>query len=205
MSARCRFRRAGKLPAPITTPLEQLTHARASPRSISGSNSPRLIPIRPRCGSARSRKRRASPCDGSRFCSGRFSRRRAGRIRRSISMRPRAATCGAIWSGSAPTLDLPFKKPDTFPQSGLVAARVALVGLEEGWGEQFIAAVYRAQFAQGPSDRRPGRDPGHSRRHADRSESAFSIARNPMRSRRACASRPRRRSASAFSARRLSS
>jgi 2-hydroxychromene-2-carboxylate isomerase len=46
-------------------------------------------------------------------------------------------------------LDLPFKKPDTFPQSGLVAARVALVGLDENWGEAFIAAVYRAQFAEG--------------------------------------------------------
>lgn len=46
-------------------------------------------------------------------------------------------------------LDLPFRKPDVFPQSGLVAARVALVGLEDGWGEKFIAAVYRAQFAQG--------------------------------------------------------
>ena len=46
-------------------------------------------------------------------------------------------------------LDLPFAKPDAFPQSGLVAARVALVGLDEGWGETFIAAVYRAQFAEG--------------------------------------------------------
>lgn len=46
-------------------------------------------------------------------------------------------------------LDLPFRKPSVFPQSGLVAARVALVGLEHGWGEDFIAAVYRAQFAQG--------------------------------------------------------
>src|SRR5690349_3175631 len=46
-------------------------------------------------------------------------------------------------------LDLPFRKPNVFPQSGLVAARVVLVGLDEGWGEDFIAAVYRAQFAQG--------------------------------------------------------
>jgi 2-hydroxychromene-2-carboxylate isomerase len=42
-----------------------------------------------------------------------------------------------------------FRKPDVFPQSGLVAARVALVGLDEGWGETFIAAVYRAEFADG--------------------------------------------------------
>jgi len=46
-------------------------------------------------------------------------------------------------------LGLPFRKPETFPQSGLVAARTALVGLDEGWGEGFIAAVYRAQFAEG--------------------------------------------------------
>jgi 2-hydroxychromene-2-carboxylate isomerase len=46
-------------------------------------------------------------------------------------------------------LDLPFRKPNVFPQSGLVAARVVLVGLDDGWGEDFIAAVYRAQFAQG--------------------------------------------------------
>jgi 2-hydroxychromene-2-carboxylate isomerase len=46
-------------------------------------------------------------------------------------------------------LGLPFRKPETFPQSGLVAARAALVGLDEGWGEGFIAAVYRAQFAEG--------------------------------------------------------
>jgi 2-hydroxychromene-2-carboxylate isomerase len=44
---------------------------------------------------------------------------------------------------------VPFRKPDVFPQSGLVAARVALVGLDEGWGEAFIAAVYRAEFADG--------------------------------------------------------
>lgn len=46
-------------------------------------------------------------------------------------------------------LGLPFRKPDVFPQSGLVAARVALVGLDEGWGETFIEAVYRAEFVDG--------------------------------------------------------
>jgi 2-hydroxychromene-2-carboxylate isomerase len=46
-------------------------------------------------------------------------------------------------------LGLPFRKPDVFPQSGLVAARVALIGFEDGWGETFVAAVYRAQFAEG--------------------------------------------------------
>ena len=46
-------------------------------------------------------------------------------------------------------LGVAFRKPDVFPQSGLVAARVALVGLDEGWGEAFIDAVYRAEFAEG--------------------------------------------------------
>lgn len=44
---------------------------------------------------------------------------------------------------------LPFRKPSVFPQNGLLAARVALVGLSEGWGEDFIEAVYHAEFAEG--------------------------------------------------------
>jgi 2-hydroxychromene-2-carboxylate isomerase len=44
--------------------------------------------------------------------------------------------------------ELPFRQPRQFPQSGLVAARVALIALEAGWGEDFIRAVYRAQFAE---------------------------------------------------------
>lgn len=44
-------------------------------------------------------------------------------------------------------LGLPFRKPEPFPQASLLAARVALVGLEEGWGEDFVRAVYRAEFA----------------------------------------------------------
>ncbi len=64
-------------------------------------------------------------------------------------------------------LSLPFRRPDPFPQSGLLAARVALVGLDdssdqslgqepsgqesrgESWGEKFSLAVYRAEFADG--------------------------------------------------------
>lgn len=45
-------------------------------------------------------------------------------------------------------LGLPFVQPSKFPQAGLLAARVALVGLEEGWGAEFIRAVYQAQFAE---------------------------------------------------------
>jgi 2-hydroxychromene-2-carboxylate isomerase len=46
-------------------------------------------------------------------------------------------------------LSLPFRRPDPFPQSSLVAARVALIGLGQAWGEAFCLAVYRAAFADG--------------------------------------------------------
>ena len=46
-------------------------------------------------------------------------------------------------------LGVPFRLPEPFPQNTLLAARVALVGLAEGWGEDFSRAVYRAEFAEG--------------------------------------------------------
>jgi 2-hydroxychromene-2-carboxylate isomerase len=46
-------------------------------------------------------------------------------------------------------LDLPFRRPEPFPQPSILAARVALVGLEQGWGEDFARAVYRAEFGEG--------------------------------------------------------
>jgi len=46
-------------------------------------------------------------------------------------------------------LNLPFRKPDPFPQPSLLAARIALIGLPEGWGEDFARAVYRAEFGDG--------------------------------------------------------
>jgi len=46
-------------------------------------------------------------------------------------------------------LNLPFVKPEVFPQSTLVAARVALVALKQGWGEDFCRAVYAAEFGEG--------------------------------------------------------
>jgi 2-hydroxychromene-2-carboxylate isomerase len=48
--------------------------------------------------------------------------------------------CGAI--------GLPFAQPSPFPQNGLVAARVALVGLAQSWGEDFCRAIYRAEFGE---------------------------------------------------------
>lgn len=43
----------------------------------------------------------------------------------------------------------PLQILDEFPQRGLRAARVALLGLAEGWGVEFSKAVYRRQFQQG--------------------------------------------------------
>jgi 2-hydroxychromene-2-carboxylate isomerase len=46
-------------------------------------------------------------------------------------------------------LGVPFRLPTPFPAMSLLAARVALVGLSEGWGEEFSRAVYRAEFGDG--------------------------------------------------------
>jgi 2-hydroxychromene-2-carboxylate isomerase len=46
-------------------------------------------------------------------------------------------------------LSVPFRRPDPFPQNSLLAARVALVGLAQDWGEDFCRAVYRAEFGEG--------------------------------------------------------
>ena len=56
-------------------------------------------------------------------------------------------------------LGLTFRLPDPFPQNSLLASRAALVGLDEGWGEDFSRAVYRAEFAEG----RTARSSGHAR------------------------------------------
>jgi 2-hydroxychromene-2-carboxylate isomerase len=44
---------------------------------------------------------------------------------------------------------LPFRLPSPFPQNSLHAARLALVGLTQGWGVAFTRAVYTAEFAEG--------------------------------------------------------
>ena len=48
-------------------------------------------------------------------------------------------------------LDLPFRRPEPFPQNSLLAARVALAGFSAGaiWPEEFCIAVFRAQFGEG--------------------------------------------------------
>ena len=48
-----------------------------------------------------------------------------------------------MWRDLARTCDelsLPFRRPEPFPQNGLLAARVAHVGLEDDWGEAFCRA-----------------------------------------------------------------
>lgn len=47
------------------------------------------------------------------------------------------------------SLDLPFVRPDPFPQNALLAARVAMIALAASWGEDYCRAVYRAEFGQG--------------------------------------------------------
>src|SRR4051794_27994955 len=46
-------------------------------------------------------------------------------------------------------LGLPFVQPLPFPQNSVLAARIALVGLAQDWGEDFCRAIYRAEFGEG--------------------------------------------------------
>jgi 2-hydroxychromene-2-carboxylate isomerase len=46
-------------------------------------------------------------------------------------------------------LELPFTRPAVFPQNTILASRVALVAFAEGWGEDFVRAVYTAEFGEG--------------------------------------------------------
>lgn len=45
-------------------------------------------------------------------------------------------------------LGLPLKRLEKFPQNSLLAARIALIGFDDGWGEEFSCAVYRAEFGE---------------------------------------------------------
>ena len=46
-------------------------------------------------------------------------------------------------------LGLEFNRPDPFPQSSVIAARVALVGKDEPWFRDYVAGVYRAEYVDG--------------------------------------------------------
>jgi 2-hydroxychromene-2-carboxylate isomerase len=50
---------------------------------------------------------------------------------------------------SCADLRLPFRRPDAFPQNSLFAARVALVALDQAWGEEFCCTLFLAEFAHG--------------------------------------------------------
>src|SRR5262249_31197686 len=50
---------------------------------------------------------------------------------------------------SCAELQLPFRRPDPFPQNSLLAARVALAGLDQAWGEAFCRALFHSEFADG--------------------------------------------------------
>jgi 2-hydroxychromene-2-carboxylate isomerase len=44
---------------------------------------------------------------------------------------------------------IPFAQPSPFPQNSLLAARIALLGLQQAWGEDYCRAIYRAEFGEG--------------------------------------------------------
>ena len=46
-------------------------------------------------------------------------------------------------------LGRPFRQPEVFPQNSLLAARLALFGLTQGWGEAFCVAVFVEEFERG--------------------------------------------------------
>jgi 2-hydroxychromene-2-carboxylate isomerase len=48
---------------------------------------------------------------------------------------------------SADEIGVGFQWPDAFPQSSVLAARVALVGFKAGWGEDFSRAVFAAEYS----------------------------------------------------------
>jgi 2-hydroxychromene-2-carboxylate isomerase len=43
---------------------------------------------------------------------------------------------------------LVFRLPEPFPQNGLLAARLALAGLEQAWGPAFIRSLFSLEFAE---------------------------------------------------------
>ena len=49
----------------------------------------------------------------------------------------------------AAKLGLPFCRPEPFPQNSLLAARIALLGAEQGWTPAFTKAVFAAEFDKG--------------------------------------------------------
>ena len=147
----------------------------------------------------------ASRCAGARSCSGRSSRRRAGRPRRSISIPPRAATWCATASGNAPRSGWRSVCPSRFRRTRCWprASRSAALGGRLGRG--FFARGLPRAIRRRPQIGEPGRDRARSSRARARRRGRARARAVRRRSSRSCAPRPRRRSGSAFSARRASS
>jgi 2-hydroxychromene-2-carboxylate isomerase len=51
----------------------------------------------------------------------------------------------------AAALGIPCRRPEPFPQNSLLAARVALLGVDQGWGPAFSKSVFHAEFGLGRS------------------------------------------------------
>ncbi len=56
----------------------------------------------------------------------------------------------------ADEIGIGFRRPSVFPQNSLLAARVAMAGMDEGWGEDFTRATYVAEFSDGRTISEPG-------------------------------------------------
>ena len=54
-------------------------------------------------------------------------------------------------------LAVPYRRPEPFPQNSLLAARVALVGLAERWGDEFCVAVFVRSSAKAGGSTTPRR------------------------------------------------
>ena len=116
----------------------------ARPRSTSGSTSP--APTRRWQPSASVTLARAWRSAGSRSSSGPSSRRRAGTTRRSTSTRPRAAGCGATSPDGPPAMALLSGSRAGSPGTRCSPTGWRLVALGEGWGEDCVRAIFRAEF-----------------------------------------------------------
>lgn len=55
----------------------------------------------------------------------------------------------------AERLGIPFRRPSQFPREATPAAKIAIVGLERGWGARFIQRVMAASYADDRDIGRP--------------------------------------------------
>jgi 2-hydroxychromene-2-carboxylate isomerase len=60
-----------------------------------------------------------------------------------------AAKCAYMWADlmrRAEALDIPIKRPSVYPPNALVTARVARLGIDEGWGVAFTKEAFRQHW-----------------------------------------------------------